>query len=114
MSRADYLSFEAEQKNQIAGYSDDISVILSQTEKISEITRNVLQHSKKTEKNFGEVDLSEVVETTLTTLQQILKKRNVELSKSLLQHKAVIKGNALQVRTSSYKPCAELTRCHEQ
>ncbi len=97
MSRADYLSFEVEQKNEMAGYSDDIGVILSQTEKISEITRNVLQHSKKTEKNFGEVDLSEVVENTLTTLRPILKKRNVELTKSVMQQKAVIKGDALQL-----------------
>ena len=97
MSRADYLSFEAEQNNNISGYSDDIKVILSQTEKISEITRNVLKHSKKVEKNFGEVDLSEVIENTLTTLQPILKKRNVELSKSVLPLKAVIKGDALQL-----------------
>ncbi len=97
MSRADYMSFEADQNSHIAGYSSDINVILSQTEKISEITRNVLKHSKKVEKNFGEVDLSEVVENTLTTLQPILKKRNVELSKSIMAEKAVIKGDALQL-----------------
>ena len=97
MSRADYLSFEAEQNNNISGYTGDIRVILSQTEKISEITRNVLKHSKKTEKNFGEVDLSEVVENTLTTLHPMLKKRNIELSKSVLAGKAVIKGDALQL-----------------
>ncbi len=97
MSRADYLSFEAEQNSNIAGYSDDIKVILSQTEKISEITRNVLKHSKKTEKNFGDVNLSEVVENTLTTLQPILKKRNTELSKTVLALNAVIRGDALQL-----------------
>ncbi len=97
MSRADYLSFESEQKNSISGYSDDINVILSQTEKISEITRNVLKHSKRSEKNFGEVNLSEVVEGTLKTLQPILKKKNVELSKSLMHEKAIIKGDALQL-----------------
>ncbi len=97
MSRADYLSFEAEQNNKIMGYSDDINVILSQTEKISEITKNVLQHSKKIEKNFGEVDLSEVVENTLTTLNPILKKKNIKLSKSIMPEKAIITGDALQL-----------------
>ncbi len=97
MSRADYLSLEAEQSKKIEDYAGDINVILSQTEKISEITRNVLKHSKKTEKKFGEVDLSEVVESTLATLQPILKKRNVELSKSVMVEKAVITGDALQL-----------------
>lgn len=97
MSRADYLSFESEQNQNISGYSDDIKVILSQTEKISEITRNVLKHSKKSEKNFGEVDLAEVVESTITTLQPILKKKNVGLSKSVVAEQTLIRGDALQL-----------------
>ena len=97
MSRADYLAFETNQDNNISPYTDDISVILSQTEKISEITKNVLRHSKKTEKNFEDVDLGEVLRNTLTTLQPILRKRNIELSESVLTNKAVIRGDSLQL-----------------
>lgn len=97
MSRADYLSLEATQSNDITGYAEDINVILSQTEKISEITRNVLKHSKKTEKNLEEVNLIEVVENTLTTLDPILRKRNIELSKSITTDNIVIRGDALQL-----------------
>lgn len=96
MSRADYLSLEA-QSNNISGYAEDINVILSQTEKISEITRNVLKHSKKTEKKLEEVNLAEVVESTLTTLDPILRKRNIELSRSITTDKAIIQGDALQL-----------------
>ncbi|HKB87767.1 MAG TPA: HAMP domain-containing sensor histidine kinase, partial [Ignavibacteriaceae bacterium] len=81
----------------ISSYTEDINVILSQTEKISEITRNVLKHSKKTEKNFEDVDLAEVVENTLGTLQPILRKRKIELSKSILPGSAVVKGDSLQL-----------------
>jgi len=97
MSRADYLSLEANQSNDILGYREDINVILSQTEKISEITRNVLKHSKKTEKNLEQVNLAEVVENTLTTLDPILRKRNIELSRSITTDNAIIQGDALQL-----------------
>jgi len=97
MSRADYLSLEANQRNDITGYADDINVILNQTEKISEITKNVLKHSKRTEKNFENVNLAEVVENTLTTLQPILLKRNIHLTKSVSTQKAFIKGDSLQL-----------------
>lgn len=55
MSRADYLSFEAGQIPGISKYSDDIDVILNQIEKVSEITKNVLKHSKKIEKNLKQL-----------------------------------------------------------
>ena len=97
MSRADYLSLETNQNNGISPYADDISVILSQTEKISEITKNVLRHSKKTEKNFEEVNLGEVVRNTLTTLQPIFRKRNIVLSDSILTDNAIIQGDSLQL-----------------
>lgn len=97
MSRADYLSLEAGQNAAGSPYAEDIDVILSQTEKISEITKNVLKHSKKTEKNFEDVDLAEVVDNTLKTLQPILRKRNVRLSKSILPDKAVVTGDSLQL-----------------
>ncbi len=97
MSRADYLSLEANQNSDISPYADDINVILSQTEKISEITRNVLKHSKKTEKNFEDVDLAEVIDNTVTTLEPILRKRKINLSRPVTQNKAVIRGDSLQL-----------------
>jgi signal transduction histidine kinase len=97
MSRADYLSLEVNQSNDISNYADDINVILSQTEKISEITRNVLQHSKKTEKNFEDVNLAEVIESTVATLEPILRKRKINLSRSITQNQAVIRGDLLQL-----------------
>jgi signal transduction histidine kinase len=97
MSRADYLSFEARQNPEISRYSDDISVILNQIEKVSEITRSVLKHSKKIEKNFEKIDLVNVIENTLNTLHPILKKRDIELSKSITPRAAVINGDSLQI-----------------
>ncbi|HSD64143.1 MAG TPA: HAMP domain-containing sensor histidine kinase [Ignavibacteriaceae bacterium] len=97
MSRADYLSFEALQTPEISKYSDDINVILNQITKVSEITRNVLKHSKKVEKNFERIDLVNVIENTLNSLHPILIKRNVELIKYILPQQAFIKGDALQI-----------------
>lgn len=97
MSRADYLSFEAQHTSGISKYSDDINVILNQITKVSEITRNVLKHSKKVEKNFERIDLVNVIENTLNTLRPILVKRNVELIKYILPQHAFIEGDALQI-----------------
>ena len=97
MSRADYLSLEANQSSNISPYADDINVILSQTEKISEITRNVLKHSKKTEKNFEEVNLADVIKSTLKTLEPILRKRKINLSRYVDLNNAVIRGDSLQL-----------------
>lgn len=97
MSRADYLSLEVNQSSDISGYAEDINVILNQTEKISEITRNVLKHSKKTEKNFDNVNLAEVVDNTLRSLDPILRKRNINLSKTIAAEDATIQGDSLQL-----------------
>ena len=97
MARADYLSLESQQTPAISDFADDIDVILSQTEKISEITRNVLRHSKKVEKNFEIIDLVEVINNTTKTLNPILKKRKVELVRSVQPETATIRGDALQL-----------------
>jgi signal transduction histidine kinase len=97
MSRADYLSFEAQHTSGISKYSDDINVILNQIMKVSEITRNVLKHSKKVEKNFERIDLVNVIENTLNTLHPILIKRNIELIKYILPQHAIIDGDSLQI-----------------
>ncbi len=97
MSRADYLSFEALKAPGISKYSDDINVILNQIMKVSEITKNVLKHSKKVEKNLEKIDLVIVIENTLNTLRPILIKRNVELIKYILPQQAIIEGDALQI-----------------
>ncbi len=96
MSRADYLSFEALQTPEISKYSDDFNVILNQIDKVSEITKNVLRHSKKVEKNFERINLADVIESTLNTLQPILKKRKIELSKNIIPE-ALIFGDSLQI-----------------
>jgi len=97
MSRADYLSFEAKQSPEFSKYSDDIDVILDQIDKVSGITRNVLKHSKRFEKNFEKIDLVNVIENTLNTLEPILRKRNIKLIKTILPGEAVINGDSLQI-----------------
>lgn len=94
MTRADYLQFEAGNNPNLKKYEEDFDVLLDQTVKVSKITSNILKHSKKTEKDFSEINLKKVIEESLQIFDPILKKKNINLIKEFKTDGAFILGDA--------------------
>ena len=94
MTRADYLQLEAENNPNLKKYEEDFDVLLDQTVKVSKITSNILKHSKKTEKEFSEINLKKVIEDSLQIFDPILKKKNINLIKEFDANEAQILGDA--------------------
>jgi signal transduction histidine kinase len=97
MSRADYLELESNNKSNLKEYSEDLQVILDQTNKLATITGNILRHSKKSKNIFEPVNLSSVIERSLQLLNPSLKKKNIHLDLSVNVQDAIIYADALQL-----------------
>ncbi len=97
MSRADYLLLESEKLSPENIYKDDLNVIMDQIEKISNITGNILKHSKKKSVTYSNIDLVRIIESSLSMLKPIIKKSGVELIQEIKVNKANIKGDANQL-----------------
>ena len=97
MSRADYLLYESEMNNDLIKYKEDLDVVNNQIEKISKITRNILQHSKKLSKNFTEIDFVKLVEFSSNMIEPLIRKRKILLKKEINLSEALIKGDANQL-----------------
>lgn len=94
MTRADYLQLEAENNPNLKKYEEDFDVLLDQTVKVSKITSNILKHSKKTEKEFSEINLKKIIEESLQIFDPILKKKNINLIKEFKTDEALILGDS--------------------
>jgi len=97
MSRADYLQMESQKLPEIQKYTEDLEVILKQTEKISKITGNILKYGRKIPREFGIFDLRQSVENSLNMLEPRLKKKGIKLIKKLDQHPSNIVGDSQQI-----------------
>ncbi len=97
MSRADYLSLESGNNNELDNYKDDFKVILDQTDKISTITNNILRHSKKSRKKRERLNLVESITKTLQLVQPLMEKNNIHLKLNLEINNAFIKGDSLEI-----------------
>lgn len=96
MSRADYLLYESENNNGIGEYNNDLKVINDQISKISKITGNILKHSKKTQVEFIDFDLVQLLESNLEMIEPLLKKKKIKIKKEFKLDKAIINGDPNQ------------------
>ena len=97
MSRADYLLYEVESNPTLVKYQEDLEVVNNQIEKISKITKNILQHSKKLSKNFKEIDFVKLVEDSANMIEPLLRKRNIDLKRDIKLKEALIIGDPNQL-----------------
>ena len=97
MARADYLQLKSADSAGNQSLNEDLNVIIGQTEKISDITNNILRHSKKLSKEFEKLNLIKVVENSLQILGPLISKENVNISKNYEIESPYIKGNAVQL-----------------
>ncbi len=77
MSRADYLEMEASKQNDLKVYNEDFKTILDQTNKISQITKNLLRHSKQTPTTRNKIYLETTISRSILALQPLMKKKKI-------------------------------------
>ena len=101
MTRADFLKLESEENPSLKKYNDDIKVIISQADKIAQITKTVLKYSKKRQQDFQNMDLLEIVENSLKLFKPSLEKRKINVKNTFLNpencSKPIILGNPQQI-----------------
>jgi signal transduction histidine kinase len=96
-SRLEYLNLECEQNHDFGKYKGDIDVIISQLEKVSSITKNILKYSKKLPKDFANIELIKIVTDSIFLLEPRLKKNNISILKDFIIDRADITGDAQQI-----------------
>lgn len=97
MTRADYLQLEASKEPLLKNYINDFDVIFKQTEKLSLITHNILEHSKMTPRDFKIVNLCQSIENVLLMIQPTCKKSNKNCVKKTNLKEALIFADPLQI-----------------
>jgi signal transduction histidine kinase len=97
MSRTDFIQMDSEKYPQLKKYDEDFEVIISQINKISKITGNILKYSKKLPKEFHLTNLQTVSEDTLNILGPRLAKKKITVEKYYqLNHPEII-GDSTQL-----------------
>ena len=97
MSRTDFLEMESSKQEKLKSYNEDFKTILDQTNKISEITKNLLRHSKQTHSQRKNINLEKVISQSILILQPLLKKKNIKCTFSTEATDSDIVGDELQI-----------------
>ena len=97
MSRTDYLQMEAQKNKEVRKYTEDLEVILRQTEKISKITGNILKYGRRIPREFNTFNLVQCVENGLNMLEPRLNKKEIHLVKEFDSNTCNIVGDSLQI-----------------
>jgi signal transduction histidine kinase len=97
LSRADYLQLQAYNNNALDKFKDDFDVLADESIKVSKITRNILRHSKKSNKEFKQVDLVNLLDDSMQIYIPLMSKKNIEFKKNIKIESAKIIGDNLQL-----------------
>jgi signal transduction histidine kinase len=97
MSRADYLNMEATNNPALAKYHTDFEVIQKQIENVSQITRNILRHSKSPSTTSVDFNLLPVIRQSIIIFEQIAKKLKINIIEKFEVENAELSGDPLQV-----------------
>jgi signal transduction histidine kinase len=79
-SRLDYLMNEFKNNEKYKEYTNDIRAMLTQVENMSNITKNILRHSKKSNMKFQRVELNSAIKGAIKLMQNALLKKSIELT----------------------------------
>lgn len=97
MSRADYILLEAASNPALLKFQDDLDVIIKEITKVSQITGNILRNSKKLPRNFGKIDLVNVVREGLKIYEPVLRKKSCRMIEQYPEEPVYINGDAVQI-----------------
>ncbi len=98
LTRAEIVKDELQALNGQGGDCiEDLEMIIRQTERIAETTRNVLQYARKLPDRFSTVDLQTVIRSSVNILAPRIKKVGATVHIYALEHPAMVRGNANQL-----------------
>jgi len=97
LTRAEFVKDEMEEHNPGCRYGQDLDIIVQQTERIADVTRNILHYARKPTHSFAATDLNEVVRHAVKILQPRIKKRRAAVTLTLPGEPATIWGNFSQL-----------------
>jgi len=97
MSRADFLEMESCKKNGLTKYVEDFKTILDQTNKISEITKNLLRHSKQSSTTRNRIDLKTTISKNISVLQPLMMKKNIKCTFKSEVENSIVTADQLQI-----------------
>lgn len=97
MSRADFLEMESSKKTELLKYNEDFNTILDQTKKISEITKNLLRHSKQSSTTRTNIDLKATISKNISVLQPLMKKKNIKCTFKSEVENSIVAADQLQI-----------------
>lgn len=95
--RAEFIKEELLDENSQAKYIDDINIIIQQTKKIAEITRNILHYARKLPQTFTDTDLNEVIQQSIDILKPRINKKDVVVKFHRNRKPVIVKGNPTQL-----------------
>ncbi|MBN1302416.1 MAG: HAMP domain-containing histidine kinase [Melioribacteraceae bacterium] len=81
LTRSDYLMLEAQQNESMKKYEQDLEVIQKEVIKISQLTRNVLRHSKKRSHSIEKINIIEAIEQSLFMMSPYFKKSQISIER---------------------------------
>lgn len=97
LSRAELMKDELHDSNGMAGYHDDLEVIVQQTARISEITRSILHYAQKRPRSFSQIDLNEVIRHAMTVMGPLIRKRDATVDLDFPSEPALTWGSPSQL-----------------
>ena len=93
LSRTDYLQMIPAMHK----YKNDLEVIINQVSKISHITKNILQYSRKRSQSFQKIDLVSILNACINFLEPRFLKKNIQLSRKFDEINSQVTGDPLQM-----------------
>jgi signal transduction histidine kinase len=97
LTRAEILKDELNGNSHSGQYSQDLDIIVQQTEKIADITRSILHYARKLPRKFTATDLNEVIQHSIKILQPRITKYQTTIQFSPFENSAVVWGNFPQL-----------------
>ncbi len=97
MSRSDYLKLEANEEPILKKYAEDLNVIMDRLDKITNITGNILRHSKKRSHKLTRLDLLKIIERSITILTTLLNKKNIKIHFGNNAQNTIIYADEIQI-----------------
>lgn len=98
MSRAEYLEYEFSSRDELKKYSEDIKVILSQINKISKISSNILKHSKNPVVEQKKVNLNKIIEESIKIVEPLIHTKEISIIHNCRIQKPFIIGDPNQLQ----------------
>lgn len=98
MSRAEYLEYEFSSKDELKKYSEDIKVILSQINKISKISSNILKHSKNPIVEQKKVSLNKIIEESIKIVEPLIHTKEILIINNCEIQKPFVIGDQNQLQ----------------